>query len=145
MSEISTRVIGNEGTKDKNHISITIDEYKKVGYENQISEIGVSTPISVSVESKNLTGTTSTLVNSFIAFIGAGMLDLPYAFKQSGIILGCIILISIAIVSLHCMLILIDCKYFLRKKGKNIRSYGDIGYYSFGKFGAIFYEQFSLY
>ncbi|XP_028412726.1 amino acid transporter AVT3A-like [Dendronephthya gigantea] len=49
--------------------------------------------------------------NIFIAFIGAGVLGVPYAFKEAGVIEGAIILGFIGLVSTRAMLLLIDCKY----------------------------------
>ncbi|KAH9514000.1 ADP/ATP carrier protein [Bulinus truncatus] len=51
------------------------------------------------------------LGNIFIAFIGSGILGLPYAFKEAGIIEGAILMILLAVVSVRAMLLLIECKY----------------------------------
>ena len=44
---------------------------------------------------------------------GAGVLGLPYAFRKSGLILGAGFLILTAVLSLHCMLMLVKCKKHL--------------------------------
>ncbi|CAB4018470.1 Hypothetical predicted protein, partial [Paramuricea clavata] len=49
--------------------------------------------------------------NIFIAFIGAGVLGVPYAFKEAGVIEGTVILAFTGFVSTRAMLLLIDCKY----------------------------------
>ncbi|XP_050417688.1 uncharacterized protein LOC126831105 [Patella vulgata] len=54
--------------------------------------------------------------NIFISFIGAGILGLPYAFKESGILEGAFIMTAVGIISVKAMLLIIDCKYKLMGK-----------------------------
>ena len=49
--------------------------------------------------------------NIFIAFIGSGVLGLPYAFKRSGILEGAFVMAIVAYFSTRAMLLLIDCQY----------------------------------
>ncbi|CAL1530913.1 unnamed protein product [Lymnaea stagnalis] len=59
-------------------------------------------------------GTTNPIkifANIFIAFIGAGILGLPYAFKEAGILEGCFIMILVGVFSVKTMLLLVECKY----------------------------------
>lgn len=59
--------------------------------------------------------------NILIAFIGAGVLGLPYAFKEAGILEGILIMSFVAVVSTKAMLLIVDCKYkILGKKVKGI-------------------------
>ena len=51
------------------------------------------------------------VANIFISFIGAGVLGLPYAFKQAGLFEGLLIMTLVAYCSVKAMLLLIDCKY----------------------------------
>ncbi len=51
------------------------------------------------------------VVNIFISFIGAGVLGLPYAFKEAGLFEGTIVMIFVAVFSVKAMLLLIECKY----------------------------------
>ena len=53
------------------------------------------------------------LANIFIAFIGAGVLGLPFAFKEAGILEGMLVMATIGLISGKAMLLLIDCKYQL--------------------------------
>ena len=48
--------------------------------------------------------------NVFKAFIGANYLSVPFAFKQSGLLLGIIGLIIIAYITDHCCVLIIKCK-----------------------------------
>lgn len=49
------------------------------------------------------------LSNIFIAFIGSGVLGLPYAFKRSGLVEGAFVMAAVAYFSMKAMLLLIDC------------------------------------
>lgn len=58
-------------------------------------------------------GTKSTLKvfgNIFISFIGAGVLGLPYAFKEAGILEGIFIMCTVGLLSVRAMLLVIDSK-----------------------------------
>lgn len=48
--------------------------------------------------------------NLFIAVVGAGVLGLPFAFRQSGLLLGAGFLTFVAAGALYCMLLLVRCK-----------------------------------
>ena len=54
------------------------------------------------------------LSNIFIAFIGSGVLGLPYAFKRSGLLEGAFVMAAVAYFSMKAMLLLIDCHYKVR-------------------------------
>jgi amino acid permease len=62
-------------------------------------------------------GVYKTLANIFISFLGAGILTLPYAFAQSGLILGGLFLILLAVLAYYCIMLLVDCKKLLEHKG----------------------------
>eukprot|EP01060_Flectonema_neradi_P013484 TRINITY_DN2025_c4_g1_i1.p1 TRINITY_DN2025_c4_g1~~TRINITY_DN2025_c4_g1_i1.p1 ORF type:complete len:426 (+),score=39.56 TRINITY_DN2025_c4_g1_i1:79-1356(+) len=85
---------------------------------------------------EHLAGNIATLGNSFIAFVGAGILDLPYAFSKVGLYMGTAVMVVVAFICLHCMFLLVDCKLFLEKTGKPVSGYGDVGYHAYGWFGA---------
>ncbi|ESP02144.1 hypothetical protein LOTGIDRAFT_157294 [Lottia gigantea] len=54
--------------------------------------------------------------NIFISFIGAGILGLPFAFKEAGILEGALIMTFVGFISVKAMLLIIDCKYQLMGK-----------------------------
>ena len=58
--------------------------------------------------------TVKIVANIFIAFIGSGVLGLPYAFKRSGLIEGAFVMGIVAYFSMRAMLLLIDCQYKVR-------------------------------
>lgn len=71
-------------------------------------------------------GTGNTLkifANIFIAFVGAGVLGLPSAFKESGILEGFLIMSFVGFVSVKAMLLLIDCKIELGKRPEVMKKF----------------------
>ena len=53
--------------------------------------------------------------NIVISFVGAGMLSLPFAFQQIGVLLGSVAFTLVAALCVWCMLLLIDAKYMLER------------------------------
>jgi amino acid permease len=77
-----------------------------------------------------------TFGNAMLSFIGAGMLSLPYAFKQIGVLAGSACMIVVGVLCLYAMTLLLECKYLiLSTTGRRIESYGDIGALLFGSSG----------
>jgi proton-coupled amino acid transporter len=67
-------------------------------------------------------------VNIFISFVGSGMLGMPYAFKQSGWVLGCLCLCLISSLNVYAMNLLIQTRKKLESNGhKDINGYGCVG------------------
>lgn len=88
--------------------------------------------------SKKLSSSSRTFINAVICFIGSGVLGLPFALKHIGLVGGTVMLGLIAVISLHCMYLVADCKIFLQtERSKHIKTYGDIGFYAFGRAGAL--------
>lgn len=57
------------------------------------------------------TSVTKIFGNIFISFVGAGVLGLPYAFRESGVLEGILVMLFVAFLAVKAMLLLIDCKY----------------------------------
>ena len=56
------------------------------------------------------------VANIFISFIGAGVLGLPYAFKQGGLLEGTIVMSGVCYLAIKALLLLIDCRYAVANK-----------------------------
>lgn len=94
--------------------------------------------VEIKDSSKKLSSSSRTFINAVICFIGSGVLGLPFALKHVGILGGTVILGAIALITLHCMFLVVDCKVFLQtERSKHIKTYGDIGFYAFGRAGAL--------
>jgi len=79
------------------------------------------------------------VVNIFISFVGSGMLGMPYAFSQSGWLLGVICLGVISALNVYSMLLLVKTRRQLESKGHTgIEGYGDIGRIISGERGERF-------
>ncbi|XP_014662023.1 PREDICTED: amino acid transporter ANTL1-like [Priapulus caudatus] len=55
--------------------------------------------------------TVKIIANLFISFIGAGILGLPYAFKESGVLEGVLVMSLVGAFSVKGMILVINCKY----------------------------------
>lgn len=64
-----------------------------------------------------ITSPVKMVANIFVSFIGAGMLGLPFAYKESGIMEGAFIMAVVGYLSVSAMLMLIDCKYAILSSG----------------------------
>ncbi|XP_045132229.1 amino acid transporter ANT1-like [Portunus trituberculatus] len=64
-----------------------------------------------------ITSPVKMVANIFVSFIGAGMLGLPFAYKESGIMEGAIIMALVGYLSVSAMLMLVDCKYAILSSG----------------------------
>eukprot|EP00163_Fabomonas_tropica_P001565 TRINITY_DN1115_c0_g1_i4.p1 TRINITY_DN1115_c0_g1~~TRINITY_DN1115_c0_g1_i4.p1 ORF type:complete len:464 (-),score=81.50 TRINITY_DN1115_c0_g1_i4:319-1710(-) len=74
------------------------------------------------------------VVNTLKSFIGTGILALPYAFAKSGVLAGVIGLVLVAILTLHCMLVLVELKQQLTSH--RAESFSDVAYHAVGTWGA---------
>jgi len=103
------------------------------------------------------------LSNIFIAFIGSGVLGLPYAFMRSGLLEGAFVMAAVAYFSMKAMLLLIDCQYKVKavlssqpeseafmENGKakghhhedqEVITYSDVAFAAWGSLGRIVVES----
>jgi len=81
-------------------------------------------------------GASSNLVNSIV---GAGIIGIPYALLQCGLIAGVLLLILVAWLTDKSLQIIVGLAEFHPKlKTRNVRTYEDLMAYPFGKLGANF-------
>lgn len=75
-----------------------------------------------------------TFANVFIAVVGAGVLGLPYTFSRTGWAAGSILLLTVALLTFHCMMLLVSCRRRLADEHhpKALASFGDLGAAVFG-------------
>ncbi|KAL4101878.1 hypothetical protein PRIC1_005626 [Phytophthora ramorum] len=85
----------------------------------------------------HLTSDLKTFINTCIAFLGSGVLGLPYAFRKCGILMGLVTLAGVAAVSTYAMMLVVQCKYKLKRQGKSVTKYGQIGYFAMGHIGSV--------
>jgi solute carrier family 36 (proton-coupled amino acid transporter) len=79
---------------------------------------------------------TQVAFNIFTSFVGAGMLGMPFAFKQSGWILGSIALSVTSTANVYAMLLLVKVRQQLECEGHvGIHGYGDVGRIILGPIG----------
>ncbi|EEY54291.1 Amino Acid/Auxin Permease (AAAP) Family [Phytophthora infestans T30-4] len=84
----------------------------------------------------HLTSDLKSFINTCIAFLGSGVLGLPYAFRKCGILVGFVTLVGVAAVSTYAMMLVVQCKYKLKQQGKTVTKYGEIGYFAMGQMGS---------
>ncbi len=100
-------------------------------YDDYDDDVVDLPPAAVSHHSEFGVGSSSQLqvaVNIFISFVGSGMLGMPFAFKQSGYLLGVISLFVMSTLNVYAMLLLVKTRQKLEARGNsNIHGYGDVG------------------
>ncbi|PON82747.1 Amino acid transporter, transmembrane domain containing protein [Trema orientale] len=92
-----------------------------------------------------LSSQSKTFANVFIAIVGSGVLGLPYAFKKTGWVFGTLMLFSVALLTYHCMMLLIATRRRLEAFSKittttAITSFGDLGFAVCGSLGRFYVD-----
>ena len=71
------------------------------------------------------------------SYIGSGVLGLPYAYAQGGMIAAMTGMVTVSVMSTLCVFMLLDCK---RKLPGRVRTFGDVGYGAMGRSGHVIVE-----
>ena len=91
-----------------------------------------------SAEGGHLSSQPKTFANVFIAVVGAGVLGLPYTFSRTGWAAGSLLLLSVALLTFYCMMLLVACRRRLvDDHPKKLSSFGDLGDAVFGAPGRL--------
>ncbi|KAJ4866863.1 Amino acid transporter ANTL2 [Raphanus sativus] len=88
-----------------------------------------------------------TFANIFIAVVGAGVLGLPYAFKRTGWLMGVLLLLSVSVLTHHCMMLLVYTRRKLDSLNggfSKIGSFGDLGFAVCGSLGRLVVDLFII-
>ncbi|KAK4281763.1 hypothetical protein QN277_013218 [Acacia crassicarpa] len=83
-----------------------------------------------------------TLGNIIVSIVGTGVLGLPFAFRIAGWLAGSLGVAIVGLASYYCMLLLVLCREKLAADGSPVeaKTYGDLGYRSYGTFGRYLSE-----
>ncbi len=92
----------------------------------------------------HLSSDVATVINLIKSFVGSGILGMPFAFLHSGIILGLIGMAVLAVITIHCTILLIECKKIIVHEHPNqtIKTFGDVMAKTFGMAGSMVAEFF---
>jgi proton-coupled amino acid transporter len=79
--------------------------------------------------------TVRTIFNIFKTYVGVGVLGLPAAWKDSGIVGSLGAMLCLSVISLHCLQLLVDSKEDLIARGHKVYTFGDTAIKALGRFG----------
>ncbi|KAJ1948437.1 hypothetical protein EC988_005176, partial [Linderina pennispora] len=123
-----TPVFDSMGAQEKAHGS----ETSSVNYPSADNDGYVPPP--------RTAGFLKTLANVVCIIIGTGALQIPYVFSKIGYV-GLVIIAISAFIGMYSGSITIKCLYY--KEGQRLRTFTDIGYHSYGRFGQYFTQFFN--
>ncbi|KAK7337357.1 hypothetical protein VNO77_17924 [Canavalia gladiata] len=95
----------------------------------------IATPLLESLPSNKRASKLQTLGNIIVTVVGTGVLGLPFAFRIAGWVAGSLGVAIVGASTYYCMLLLVMCREKLASEeplGGEGRTYGDLGYRSFG-------------
>lgn len=106
------------------------------------------TPLLLGKSPPPLSSQFKTFANVFIAVVGAGVLGLPYAFKRTGWLMGVLLLLSVSVLTHHCMMLLVHTRRRLDSFNgggfSKIGSFGDLGFAVCGSLGRLVVDLFII-
>ncbi|XP_060192494.1 amino acid transporter AVT3B-like [Lycium barbarum] len=86
---------------------------------------------------QHLSSPIKTFANIFMSFVGAGILGFPYTFKKTGWLMASLLIISVAILTYYCMMLLVYSRRKLESQLEDLKisSFGDLGFAVCGPIG----------
>ncbi|CAJ1459317.1 unnamed protein product [Effrenium voratum] len=88
-------------------------------------------------ESRHAVSTFQAGVTVFKAVVGPGTLFLPSAVKNAGLVTALCVSLGAGVVSTWCMLLVLESADILRRKNRDIKTLGDIGFEVYGPMGQL--------
>lgn len=79
--------------------------------------------------------TVRSIFNILKTYIGVGVLGLPHAWMQGGVIGALVSMGILSVISLHCLNLLVQSKETLIERGERVFTFGDVCTKAWGKFG----------
>lgn len=123
-------------TEEEEEIDLTSLDDEELDDEAAEGTVMLSEDGSVSIVKEEGATATQAAINTFISFVGAGILGLPGAFKTTGLVLGSCLMGTVALLAYVAMMMLLSSKKLLREqKVDNCNTYGDLSYIAFGRLG----------
>ncbi|KAJ8545128.1 hypothetical protein K7X08_017711 [Anisodus acutangulus] len=98
---------------------------------------GEDSPFLGQGQNQQLSSSLKTFANIFMSFVGAGILGFPYTFKRTGWVMGSFLIISVAILTYYCMMLLVYSRRKLESQFEAVKisSFGDLGFAVCGPVG----------
>lgn len=114
----------------------SIDQDEQRDREPSMIEDDPEKQVLIPKDKTDIVGATNgkTFINIVKSFVGTGILFLPSAFKNGGVIFSVILLAFLSVLTLGCMLLLVACWE------KNRGSFGEIAERAYGKPGKLFVD-----
>jgi len=145
-SAVGASTNGNSSADDGDYLDavcgmdeVAITSEATDGPISRQSSIGITVPRKKS----GLFGSSSNMVNSIV---GAGIIGIPYAFKNSGLVAGVFLLALVAWLTDKSLRIIVDIAAFHPKLKGKVYTYEDLASFAFGRvgWGFILFNMFGL-
>lgn len=85
---------------------------------------------------KRIVTTTQTLVNLVKVYLGSGILGLPYAFREGGLLTSLLVMAFVSVITTHSMVMLVQAKRRAEQLDPRVVSFTDIASFTYGRVGA---------
>jgi sodium-coupled neutral amino acid transporter 11 len=131
------------GNEEPGMSEVAVDTAEEENHGNA-SDVSIAGGTTKPLKQSGIFGASSNLVNSIV---GAGIIGIPYAFKQSGLVAGILLLILVGWMTDKSLRMIVDMASFNPKLRKlNVHTYEDLASFPFGRGGSgfILFNMFIL-